>query len=655
MSAQIGRITAALAAATNEVTVAAAKLNFDFTLVKIEAPKEYHPLGECLSKKRKHEAEHGSTHVTARRLGALFEDINLPTPSLVKAYGSRVSEISRSIKEKDLHGYTRSIFSEYEGVDGTSIWAAATSSKAAIHVHLLNCMLARMWTAPEAVAIWVELISERKKSIAERFDHGEPFAFPLLAAACQQEITVSQLREWDNSARAWLEVADMVKTKEQTQLTLILKNVRKATSSTTEIFRNVIEAWKLALQTLENLVNGVPQAVEDGAILLAISAWHLYPTLAVFGDKSVTIKSEDKEMIEGGILTLGLSKCSIERKGVQDESENGVYWSLSLAHLKHYGRPKIMTRSLKDPRRISYDDFLVAIIGAMLEFWETPPLEERSVLALLAALFKQGITPMSYETRGYVAHYFSSESGVNLTSIFNILERCLQAEGKERENVAKLINLGRRRMRFIFGLEAGSFNMEMGRFGNTTENISLKHELPYFGLLASYDEGGLASSFMLPSLVQNCCHRAEKVAQPRLCMECLTQLLFDKSVDLRSFFSKVEQFSELYPLLQALSTVQHLYRSMPHATVSLRALENNLLGLWWVEKLRAQLVLDVAGNGDNFTRDLQKEALFAALAYFDAGVHVAETALGSVFAMSSGNSIYIIEDVRFFLQLLIVE
>ncbi|KAM5349421.1 hypothetical protein ACJ41O_005926 [Fusarium nematophilum] len=92
--ASFGRLQAALAAATNEVTVAAANLNFDFTLIKCEAPKEFQELGSALSQKRKDNAEGGSTPITARRLGALFEGMLLFTPNLIKSYGTRVSEIA---------------------------------------------------------------------------------------------------------------------------------------------------------------------------------------------------------------------------------------------------------------------------------------------------------------------------------------------------------------------------------------------------------------------------------------------------------------------------------------------------------------------------------------------------------------------------------
>lgn len=55
----LGKIQAALASATNEVTVAAANLNFDFSLMKFEAPSEYKPLSNILTSRRKTEAEGG--------------------------------------------------------------------------------------------------------------------------------------------------------------------------------------------------------------------------------------------------------------------------------------------------------------------------------------------------------------------------------------------------------------------------------------------------------------------------------------------------------------------------------------------------------------------------------------------------------------------
>src|SRR6266516_2006171 len=92
----IGRVTAALASVHNENSVSLANLNFDFTLVKVEAPPEFQGVGTTISHQRKIDADDGAVHHTARKLGALFEGILPDTPDLYKAYGTRVSEISQS-------------------------------------------------------------------------------------------------------------------------------------------------------------------------------------------------------------------------------------------------------------------------------------------------------------------------------------------------------------------------------------------------------------------------------------------------------------------------------------------------------------------------------------------------------------------------------
>jgi len=45
-------------------------------------------------------------------------------------------------------------------------------------------------------------------------------------ADAQQELTRSQISEWDASARAWLRVADAEKGRQQKHLMLIVENVR---------------------------------------------------------------------------------------------------------------------------------------------------------------------------------------------------------------------------------------------------------------------------------------------------------------------------------------------------------------------------------------------------------------------------------------------
>lgn len=138
---------------------------FDFSLVKLEAPPEYAGLETSLSTLRRQEAQEGALHVTAWKLCALFRALAPAAPALIKAYGQRVSEISAdpaiNPKGTSKHG----IFQIRVGADGTSIWAAATSD--ALAVNLLSYMLARIWTGPEATSVWVELVQARKQEIIQ--------------------------------------------------------------------------------------------------------------------------------------------------------------------------------------------------------------------------------------------------------------------------------------------------------------------------------------------------------------------------------------------------------------------------------------------------------------------------------------------------------
>lgn len=167
----ISRITPSLIAASNENTVALVNVNADFSLIKLEAPNEFKDLGRSLTHHRRELAEEGAVHRTACRLGALFESIAPLSPLVIKAYGARVSEISRSHTNENSatrHG----VFADCIGMDGTSVWAAATSGKSAITVHLLACMLARAWSGSQATSIWVEIVEARRQELRKQIHEG---------------------------------------------------------------------------------------------------------------------------------------------------------------------------------------------------------------------------------------------------------------------------------------------------------------------------------------------------------------------------------------------------------------------------------------------------------------------------------------------------
>jgi hypothetical protein len=91
--AALSQIQASLVSAQNQNTLALANFNLDFSLVKVSAAEEYQGLGTALSQRRRENAEEGPLHRTARKLGALFEQVIPQIYELSEAYGRRVSEI----------------------------------------------------------------------------------------------------------------------------------------------------------------------------------------------------------------------------------------------------------------------------------------------------------------------------------------------------------------------------------------------------------------------------------------------------------------------------------------------------------------------------------------------------------------------------------
>lgn len=52
------------------------------------------------------------------------------------------------------------------------------------------------------------------------------------------------------------------------------------------VYDSVLQAWTYSLQAVENMICGVLWMVQNGAVLLALSLWYLYPNLFVLGDTS---------------------------------------------------------------------------------------------------------------------------------------------------------------------------------------------------------------------------------------------------------------------------------------------------------------------------------------------------------------------------------
>ncbi|KAI1327271.1 hypothetical protein F5Y16DRAFT_421091 [Xylariaceae sp. FL0255] len=421
--ANISGLSVSALTAKNENTLALANLNFDFSLVKLDAPSEFQPLGRALSSWRRTTAESGPAHRTARKLGALFDQVVQPGDALVKAYGQRASEISSSPKAKPKPAYKLGVFERHAGADGTAIWAAATSGKPAIAVVLLAFMLARLWDAPKAISIWSELVEKRKGQITETCDGFEPSHMAPLAAA-QQELTRRELAEWDSSARSWLAIADQVKATEHRRLESVLLKLSLPVDNSSDVFKSVIRAWSTAMNTMEKLIKGMPQRIHNSAALIAISAWHVYPDVELFGSHTIATP--------------------------EPESGQGVYWSLSLANLQYYGDPVHTTNHVKDETRVSFSEITLVALGSLFAAWESPRFHAhfdrleaaRFLTALWDTLSRIRADSPSPTSTDLLLDIISQHSWLNLLTM--AAETMLDKDSAQSQRAQKLVSLGAR-------------------------------------------------------------------------------------------------------------------------------------------------------------------------------------------------------------------
>ena len=434
--------------ASNENTLALANLKFDFSLMKVEAPTEFSGLGRALSKRRRTEAEDGLHHKTARKLAALFEQLVPSTPELIKAYGLRSSEIIQMSSVNPSGSSKDGPFEPFVGADGTAMWAAATSGIPALGVYLLACLLARAWDAKEATSIWVELVEQRRKEIVYGMQNNHAIS-ESSRFSLYQDIQRSDLALWDSSARAWLRSADQAKIKEQTQLMLVVKNVQLTFDSGVSTYSKVINVWRHAMSGLENLLSGRPQEISTRSVLLAFSAWHLYPDLIVLGSEITKVPFRDRYVNPRGIGTIALTPRS-------ESSIQGTSWSLALSHLRFYGDP-ITVESRADFSRVSIDQLHIVALGSLFGHWEVSQRDQSAAAQWFVDLWAL----LSMSDAGVDSNVL--EGLIWLQDLALAAAQVVSSRADKRQEALQLLGYGQRRAsRFL--------------------NVSERYLVPFFGL-----------------------------------------------------------------------------------------------------------------------------------------------------------------------------
>jgi hypothetical protein len=85
--------------------------------------------------------------------------------------------------------------------------------------------------------------------------------------------------------------------------------------------------------------------------------------MLVLGDCNTKIDQNDPLVSKGGILTIGL-------KILSPDKDDGVFWSLPLAHLRYYGDPVRSNRSMgTNAARVQMEDLMQVALGSACSMW----------------------------------------------------------------------------------------------------------------------------------------------------------------------------------------------------------------------------------------------------------------------------------------------
>ncbi|PNP42923.1 hypothetical protein TGAMA5MH_05669 [Trichoderma gamsii] len=292
-----------------------------------------------------------------------------------------------------------------------------------------------MFSNVEATAIWMQLVDGRLKDLEKASETSQIQGLAALYAVDQgRQILRDDLASWDASARAWLQTANEVKKREDTQLKLIVKNIPSIHSSGTT-YSNVVDNWILAMKTTQDLIQGVPQDVTNGSVILGLMSWHIYPDLNVFSPNR-DVKFNDRLVKPGGVITLGLE--------ANEKNCSGVSWSVSLSHLRFYGDPVVIEKRFdEDSDRITVEELHYISFGCVLGGWAQPALIdiEEAAECFSALGDAIGLYDNPTDEKGY------GGSLDWITPLIDTANSFLSAVGKERETALYFVEFGRRRGR----------------------------------------------------------------------------------------------------------------------------------------------------------------------------------------------------------------
>ncbi|OAP60059.1 hypothetical protein AYL99_05061 [Fonsecaea erecta] len=207
---------------------------------------------------------------------------------------------------------------------------------------------------------------------------------------------------------------------------------------------------------MDSIVAGEPYSIQAGAVLVALSAWHLYPDIVVLDKTNHEIRQGDELIPLGGLLTIGLKRTA------PGTAHDGVYWSLSLAHLRYYGEPVHSSKSISAAsHRLSIDQFAIVALGCVLGSWGVSTEGLSDGLKLIHAIGKTLETWLDEQKPSPLYSALKDTSWINV--LVEAARSFDRSAGEEREVCRKLLNLGLRHHKFLAAVPNDMFGLRSPR------------------------------------------------------------------------------------------------------------------------------------------------------------------------------------------------
>jgi hypothetical protein len=224
---------------------------------------------------------------------------------------------------------------------------------------------------------------------------------------------------------------------------LILNNIPVLVSNGSSTYLKVVNAWRSAMTGLEGLLSGMPQQTSDGSVLVALSAWHLYPDLIVLSNETKYVSFGDSLFPGEGVVTIGLRSSN-------PTDEEGIQWSLTLSHLRFYGDP-VPVISYEDNSRVTMDTLHLIALGAYLARYRVSAGETMDAVKLIDSWWKASYPPTA-ETEVDFTHPLGW-----VKVLASAASDFLSSQREYHDDCLTLVNFGRRRGKnFLGNLEGKS-------------------------------------------------------------------------------------------------------------------------------------------------------------------------------------------------------